>query len=968
MRKIAVLLLSLATAVCLGLAVACSGGGKSLSVGQSNYNAEYGDMFVIPEAVCKGLNPEDVTYKVTDAEGNEVFAASLGSFVPEIGVYTITYTCGEYTATATITCADTQGPTVIYDNFTDVVFEGETVTVPVFMATDLSLVDANTASLVIKKGVLDITEDIGDDVSFTAETGAEKYEFIYTVKDTRGNETVTTLTTQVKRIFTDADLAADEMWNFNVSGYENIIASPSAAGIKPAEFSIVTELDGVNGGALALKGKAGDLYGAKMLKGREINTEDVSSFVFRIRADKELSLFTIKAFREDIADYTKADLAADVWHEFSVDAFFLHPDAINLDWFEVNFLAQSDVTVYIDYVKVVYTYEPELGDGELATFDEQGYLANVQQAGYDIGKYKDAQFSIAGGNDLPEGARNGVDGTALKVGVKNVADSDWGGYGCLGDGLKYKLAEPLMSDDLGMLDIKIYCAKGTGLALAFNYESLDGTTIRSKARWIRGVEGQWINVKYDHDLLINRDNACVPKSAGEEMRNFKLTHIVISTCGNVDLGAGIYEGSPYPACTEFYVDYIKYYPAGGDSELETNYLADFDEALYSSKVVDATTVYPTDTLEVLPAGNAGVPAGAYGGVAHVALSPDNVDGTVYPNEGSRGAGIKFNLFEPLAFDDVTSKIDIRVLGVAGKGTYLNLAFQVQRNGSPVKTQALWQACEEGEWSVISCDKARLGLRLQAGDSITAIYLYACGDETRGGGSAALEFYIDYIAYDNYQLPEQELPAPVLPADTLIDWKDVNDLSRVGQSGVLTEFPSSAVGGAEWQILTPEMIGNSKEECRAMLMGYPYSGSAGEKWSNLKNGFEGDNLLEVKFRKSVGSAGVSYADGVRISLSQAFSFTGKTSMNLEFYSVNNNSGGFVIVVYDSTGNRYYHRVPDSAISAPYSWTEINIETSALSDKGLTDVKYVEMMSVNTTLDTNVTSVYACIKPITFTSAA
>ena len=62
MRKIAVLLLSLATAVCLGLAVACSGG-KSLSVGQSNYNAEYGDMFVIPEAVCKGLNPEDVTYR-----------------------------------------------------------------------------------------------------------------------------------------------------------------------------------------------------------------------------------------------------------------------------------------------------------------------------------------------------------------------------------------------------------------------------------------------------------------------------------------------------------------------------------------------------------------------------------------------------------------------------------------------------------------------------------------------------------------------------------------------------------------------------------------------------------------------------------------------------------------------------------------------------------------------------------------
>ena len=207
------------------------------------------------------------------------------------------------------------------------------------------------------------------------------------------------------------------------------------------------------------------------------------------------------------------------------------------------------------------------------------------------------------------------------------------------------------------------------------------------------------------------------------------------------------------------------------------------------------------------------------------------------------------------------------------------------------------------------------------------------------------------------------PVPVLAENTLIDFKDEKDADRISQSEY--QFVSSEKGGAVWQILTPEMIGDTKADCKALLMGYPYNGTNDAKWNNLKTGGKGETLLEIKMRKALSSASVSYADGAKIALSQAFSFEGMDTLDIEFYTVTNTAGGFVINVYDSEGHSYYHRVADTSISAAYSWVKVPVKVSALQAGGLSDVSYVELIAVESTLDPNLGGyVYACVKPIKF----
>ena len=929
---------------------------SSLSAAQSEYHAEYGERFLIPDPVVKNADENDVTFVVTDSEGKEVTRAQLGSFYPEIGEYTLTFTLGSLSASAKIVCSDTKGPAVEYTDHVRTVFEGDEFAVPTFTATDISGVDEQSESLKIYLNEEGGAEQTASEGKLTAAAGAKAYLFEYKVKDTHGNESVTVLKTDVKADYDDPDIAEGTMWDFDEAGYANLVAEHTAYDTQTAEFSIVQgEPGGVKGGALKLTcSEDGVFAGVRLLRGKTVNTGEISRIVIRLYADNELSIFSVGALREDLAAVEYADLSANVWHTLEINPRALHPDQVDVSELEIRFRNTGTTNVYIDEIYAVSFYEDEeLAEGCLGDFDEEGYLANIEQAGYDIGKGMiTAEYDIIAKEDLPEGElRDGAsEGGVLKVDCNDVWTEDFAGYGVLGDGVKYYFPQEINTKDIKQLYIKIYCADGADMALSFCYRDPNSDKIlRSKARWLRGTVGQWNTMAISYEQITQ----IVPMyeitgDDDEPITDFDLTAIVITSCGNVP--------DHTTPCKQFYLDEISYIGDFTDVNLSEGYFADFDESGYVSRIDQAwREEMNTATYEVLAAGDPAIPAGAEGGVLKVTAK--QASGIIIPNQGERGDGVRFYLFDPILFSDLES-ITIRAYGAAGQGTAVNVGFIIVRDGVQTRSNAWWQQVPEGAWGDITMDKARLSIaddgvpRLQPDDEIIGIAIWA--SSLQSGLSFAKEFYIDSIRYTSAS-SQPQYPDPVLGENCLIDFKDANDASRISQSTDM--WPGQSNGGAQYAIISKE------SEADAAIYDYEWFNTE-EKKSAFRS-FEG-SVLEVVSR--TGSM-----DGAKVTFYKPFSYAGMATLDITVFSPCGydsvtNSDGYIFYIEDSEGNVYEWRIHSSGFTGAadykytlYEWSKLSLDISVLKGAGLKDVAAISFVYGSPTNNAG----YLYVKPIVFT---
>ncbi len=921
-QKAALLLMLVVTVILT--ATSCA---ASISLEQAEYYAEYGERFYIPEPVLNKADKADVTYEVKDAEGNTVTKAALGSFYPEIGTYTLTYTYDGKTASAKIICADTKGPQIEYIDHTKTVFEGEAITVPTFAATDVSGVQDGSASLKIYRGLEGESEiSPNENNQIIAEAGVGAYRFVYTVSDIYSNVGKTELITEVKVDYIDVSIKDGYMWDFDEPDYITLVGSHTAADVVAPDSSIVTEgVPDIDGGALKLSADGDGVYaGVNILHGKSINTGEISRMIMRVYADRDITILSVKALREDLANIEFSDLKQGTWYDLEINPRALYPDATDVDHLEISFRNTGATNLYIDSIYSVPFYvDTTLDDNVLGDFNENEYLANVEQAGFDIGKgLISAEYQIIKKQDLPSGAlRDGANGSVLKVTSHDVWSEDYGGYGVLGDGLKYYLPMPVNTADINQLFIKFYCAKGEGLALSFFYKDPTTKEVRSKARWMRGVEGEWVTLSVSQAMITQ----IVPMYPTNDENNkpitdFDLIAIVITSCGNVP---------DYTVCEEFYIDEISYVGEFKDDKLDSknHVLGDFDETGYMASLDQAwSNDTNTAIYTVLPAGNPDVPKGADGGV--VKITAKQASDVIYPNQGAQGDGFRFYLFEPISFDKIDS-VTIRALGVEGKGTAINVGFVIERNGTRMISNAWWQQVKAGEWTNITLDRARLTLedkddstgnmipRIQKGDILVGVRIWSCA--VQPGLEWAREFYIDEISYkpvSSQTVPDK--PVVEVPKKDVV-LTDFSKGEKITQSSLMWNGQEN--GKATYAII------DRANESTAKIYGYQWFNNDARKAEFRK--FSG-KVLEVVSR-------TGKMDGAKVSFDSACSLNETKALNIEFFS-NTANGGYVFYVEDSKGVNYAWRIKTTDYTV-YTWTKLSLSVSELKAAGLSDIKSV-----------------------------
>ncbi len=962
-KKWIVILVSILMVFSLLSFAACEMGTRvSLSLEKEEYHAEFGERFFIPEPIVEGISASDVAFEVKDEDGNVVTKAALGSFYPEVGTYTVTYTYEKKSVSAKIICADTKGPSIDYTDYVKTVFEGEIITVPTFVANDASGMKEESASLKIYKG-LEGSEEVAPDEDnlITAEVGAKAYRFIYTVEDIHSNVGSVELITEVKEDFIDEDIAQNYIWDFDEEKHLNLIGEHTGQEVITPSVSIATDgVDGIDGGALKLSASGDGVYaGVNILHGKSVNTGDISRIIMRVYADNDITILTISALREDLANIEFADLAKGQWHDLEINPRALYPDAIDVNHLEVSFRVTGDTNFYIDGIySVPFFTDENLAENVLGDFDEEGYLANIEQAGYDIGKgLVSAEYRVIAKEDLEDGAlKDGADGGVLKVNAYDVWAEDYGGYGVLGDGFKYYLPEPINTADINQMFIKFYCASGNGLALSFCYEDPTTKVTRSKARWMRGVEGEWVTLSISQEMITQIVPMHPTFDADDNpITHFNLTSIIITSCGNVP------EHTP---CTEFYVDEISFVGDFVDENLDSanNVLGDFDESGYIANL-DQAWIGATNTAvyKVLPEGNDDVPAGAKGGV--VKVNANQAVDVIYPMQGAQGDGIRFYLFNTMSFDDIES-ITIRALGVEGKGTAINVGFVIERNGERMISNAWWQQVKPGEWSDITLDRARLTHqdedpktgemipRIQKGDILLGVRIWACAVQT--DLEWAKEFYIDEISYadrvsvdpnpdpdpeNKYDIPTSTDP---LGENVLIDFTHKGDDERLSQGSYT--WGAQENGGAEFGILTNALQVNAKI--------YEFDYFNADRQAVFKT-FTG-SVLEVYSRTNT-------MDSATITFDEAYALDGKASLNLTIFS-NDANAGYVVYIVDSNGTGHAWRIK-AADYLIYTWSDLELSIATLKEES----KLVDIKSITFAFGCAQNNAsYLYVKPITFTA--
>ncbi len=364
MKKVLVFFLALSISL---FAAACSGGG----VGglEKEYSVEFGSPFYLPKV------EGDYTVSIKDPNGNDV-KTQFGSFRPTVGEYTAEYDIEGKKQSVKIVCTDTTAPVVSFGLYEANVSVGDEITVPGFQASDLSAVSSTSVKVTNSSG----GEVTLTDNKWTAEN--DVYTVTVTAVDAYGNTGTGKAVVTARQSFTDTDRAANVLYDFDEREYINLVYGAENQTNFDAEIvtggypAIQSEKSGNGVLKLSTDCNYGDVY-IKFASYETFAARSAGKIVLRVAVDRDTDY--VKVINGNgVTAGAAYMLKKNVWTEVTVDPIdFGYGSVFN------NFLlcARADLglNLFIDEIYYTDRYVPELERGELAVFDNEGYVGRMYQ-------------------------------------------------------------------------------------------------------------------------------------------------------------------------------------------------------------------------------------------------------------------------------------------------------------------------------------------------------------------------------------------------------------------------------------------------------------------------------------------------------------------------------------------------------------------------------------------------------------
>lgn len=435
---------------------------------------------------------------ITDGSGNR----KAGTLQMKHGeVYTVTYTATngeiELTKEMKLYAYDTMLPTITLMNIQKMYSVGETVTIKVNgISND---VDYTNSTIVLKNVTANSSTPLSftEAYSFVAENESETYKIVATLKDVNGNSQTLEYDFIIAGNFKDSDISKNEIWDFEELGYANnlklsgesddLVYSIETSGL-PADTNSI----GIGNGALKLNLKADERYVFTLVNGNEFKIEDCSAIGFRLWATEVIDIFEIyNADDNAMHDLSWKATKRGVWQNVTFDPLGAFSSEYSFDSVKIVISCEEDVTVYIDSIYYIDYVEPwrdgDIPKGELAIFDDAGYLERVSEAlnidSTTFGGSWEIVTSIPGTTDFTGGALKFISTSdASLTSDKNARD-----------GFKFQFFDKISYDDIEGFIIRLYCVDPQG-SLAINF--VDQKLGETAAEWftLQGAAGQWVNV------------------------------------------------------------------------------------------------------------------------------------------------------------------------------------------------------------------------------------------------------------------------------------------------------------------------------------------------------------------------------------------------------------------------------------------------------------------------------------------
>lgn len=380
LKKIKAVLIAalLATSVCTG----CDGG----KLEQTEYTVEYGNVFNLPK-------PDgEYTVAVKDGDGKDV-RTQFGSFRPSVGSYKAEYDISGKKQTVTITCVDTTAPVIKFSNVKKYVAVGDTLVLPEYSITDLSEQTEPNIS---------VTKSDGSAVTLDGANSWIAENDTYTVKvsaaDVFGNLGEQSVKISARTRFVDTALAEGKLADFDENGYADIVYGVE----DKTNFDCRIVHDGYpaieneteNNGVLELSTDCnyGDVYAEVTLNDASFDMLKACKCTFKVCVDRDTDYVRILAPDGSVAAESFM-LKSGVWTEIEMDVLDYGYGG-KFDGFILVARADKGLKLYLDEITYSENYRPALQPGELAVFDNEGYVGRMRQNLYNGSGAK----SLAGGS------------------------------------------------------------------------------------------------------------------------------------------------------------------------------------------------------------------------------------------------------------------------------------------------------------------------------------------------------------------------------------------------------------------------------------------------------------------------------------------------------------------------------------------------------------------------------------------
>ena len=369
----------------LAFIVGCGYPNYSIELEKAEYFVEYGEEFNVPDYVLKDSGGNkvdgDVVIKAYDQENNEL-AVNYGIVYFPIGENKLTFSIGKTTKTVKVICADTLAPTLTINNFVFTAFVGDTYTIPIYKASDISGINTSKTTVGLYKGneTQPVVTGVGSKASIE---NVDKYILKIYLEDKLGNGKTYEREIKVIDPFIDEnvsdELRSKIMFDFDESEYIRNIVPTIENGFDAEITSSFPENNegnglGGSGSVLKLTHTSGDVNYVYIYKGKPFEKANTFSVKFRIyAASDKISVIRLRSIVNGavIRVFDNAtNFSANKWIDLETKATIFDTDIVDSLYLEV--FGEEGAVLYIDKI----TYIPLIKDNDreeniLLDYDEK---------------------------------------------------------------------------------------------------------------------------------------------------------------------------------------------------------------------------------------------------------------------------------------------------------------------------------------------------------------------------------------------------------------------------------------------------------------------------------------------------------------------------------------------------------------------------------------------------------------------